>query len=299
MTQEPMQARVIACHGRNHLVEDASGRLLTATRKGKKLDVAVGDFVELSQVQDGSGSIRSVAPRRSLFFRKDALRTKVLAANVDLVLVVYASHPEFNPEFVWRALLAAHASGVPALVLRNKTDIRQAGAKAEAFAEETERLGHTVRSLSALESPEEEIESLRQSLRAKTTLLVGQSGMGKSTLLNRLVPEAGARTQAYSVALNAGRQTTTETRLYPLCGGGAVVDSPGFTHFGLAHLTPAVLQQAMPEFAPHLGKCRFLDCRHAAEPGCAVKLALAQGLISEARYGFYLRMLEELSAKSY
>jgi ribosome biogenesis GTPase len=133
-------------------------------------------------------------------------------------------------------------------------------------------------------------------LHGRNTLLVGQSGMGKSTLLNLLVPDAQARTQEISTRLNLGRQTTTVSRWFRLAEGGALVDSPGFQSFGLRHLDARALADAMPEFAPLRGQCRFADCRHLDEPDCAVRAALARGEIAAARYAFYRQLATEAHA---
>jgi ribosome biogenesis GTPase / thiamine phosphate phosphatase len=148
-------------------------------------------------------------------------------------------------------------------------------------------LGWRTLALSAKVDSERSRELLMREVTGRKTLMVGQSGMGKSTLLNLLIPDAGARTREYSERLNAGKQTTTASRWFPFNGDSALVDTAGFEEFGLAHLTFGEIAATFPEFSALLGHCRFQDCRHLAEPGCAVRAALATGEIAPERYEFY------------
>lgn len=286
------RARVTAAYGRQFVVEDGVGRTLRAVRRGKRGDVTVGDEVEITLDGATQAVIDRVAPRASVLMRADGLREKTLAANIDQVAVVFAPQPPFNEEFIWRALLAAHGAGIASLVILNKTDLPQQDAARAALAL-LDSLGVPTLAVSAHADPDGARARLLERLRAHHTLLVGQSGMGKSTLLNLLVPDANARTQEFSRRLNLGRQTTTASRWFWLPAGGAIVDSPGFQSFGLSHLDAAAIAAGMPEFAPYLGRCRFNDCRHLEEPGCAVRAALDQGAIDAARYAFYRTLLQE------
>lgn len=289
MSQESRRfsARVVATHGRHYFVEDEAGQILEAIRRGKRGDVVVGDRVRCSQAAPGQAAIEAIEPRASLLYRSDEFKTKELAANIAQVAVVFASRPSFNPWFVWKALLAAEMAEIAPLVIRNKVELEEGAPAAQAFVEELAALGYATVSLSAKTRPEASRELLEPLLADRSTLLVGQSGMGKSTLLNLLVPSANARTQEYSQSLNLGKQTTTTSRWFPYGEGGAIVDSPGFQEFGLAHLSRDAVARAMPDIAPWLGHCRFQNCRHLDEPGCAVKAALEAGELSPARYEFY------------
>lgn len=290
-------ARVVASHGRHYLVEDEHGRRLEAVRRGKRGDVAVGDEVRCTASGQAQAAIDAIEPRRSLLFRADAFRTKELAANVDQVAIVYASHPSFNRWFVWKALLAAEAAAIAPLVVRNKADLLDSEGAAAGFLASLAKFGYRTASVAAKTDPTGTLAVLQPLLSGRVTLLVGQSGMGKSTLLNLLAPEAEARTQEYSRRLDQGKQTTTATRWFDYDGHGAVIDTPGFQEFGLAHLSRIAIEAALPDFRPHLGQCRFLDCRHLKEPDCAVRAAVESGDLARERYDFYCALLAQAGAR--
>jgi len=284
-------ARVVATFGRQSLIEDGGGTVWTATRRGRKGDVVVGDRVLARASAPGLARIESIDPRASLLFRADAFRTKELAANIDLVLVVYAARPTFNRWFVWKALVAADVAGIETAVIQNKTDLDDDG-EAARFREALARLGIATFAVSAKADAERARATLTAVARGRDSLLVGQSGMGKSTLLNLLVPDAGARTQEYSQRLDLGKQTTTASRRFALPFGGSIVDTPGFQEFGLAHVPVRQLAESFPEFGPALGQCRFQDCRHLTEPGCAVRALVDESKVAADRYAFYRSLAE-------
>lgn len=285
-------ARVIATYGRTSMLEDERGAIWSAVRRGRRADVVVGDLVSATASAEGQAAIESIAKRSSLLYRADAFRTKELAANVDQIIVVFASRPSFNLWFIWKALLASHAAGIEATVIRNKTDLAEGADAAQAVLQEICALGWRTLAISARGDRTEVIERLRPITHDRRSLLVGQSGMGKSTLLNLLVPDAQVRTREFSERLDQGKQTTTAARWFKLPSGGALVDTPGFQEFGLTHLTAADVTAGFPEFAPHLGHCRFLDCHHLVEPDCAVRRAVESGEITPGRYDFYRSLAE-------
>jgi ribosome biogenesis GTPase len=285
-------ARVVATHGRTTMLRDRADAAWVAVRRGRRGDVVVGDQVQATASAPSQAVVESIEPRRSLLYRADGFRTKELAANVDRVLIVYASRPGFSEWFLWKALVAARAAGIEAIVVRNKTDLAEGAAAAAAALEHIATLGWRTLQVSARAAPEPTLAALQGLTQDACCLLVGESGMGKSTLLNLLVPQAQARTREYSESLNLGKQTTTAARWFDLPGGGAIVDTPGFREFGLAHLSAAQLLAGFPEFEPLLGSCRFLDCRHRSEPDCAIRAAVLDGRVTPARYQFFCALAD-------
>ncbi len=279
-----VRARVIATFGRQSLIDDGMV-VRQATRRGRRGDVVVGDCVLASVLSAEQARIESIEQRLTLLFRTDAYRVKALAANVDQMMIVFAARPAFNRWFIWKALVAAGASGIDALVVRNKADLSDAE-DAISFLHQISQLGWRTLALSAKVQTAQSRALLMREVVGRKSLMVGQSGMGKSTLLNLLIPDAHARTQKFSERLNAGKQTTTASRWFSLEGDSALVDTAGFEEFGLAHLRYDDIAATFPEFTD-LGRCRFQDCRHLEEPGCAIRSALEAGGVATDRYDFY------------
>lgn len=293
-------ARVIATHGKHSFVEDKTGKIFEAIRRGKKKDVVVGDLVKCKQSSDEQVAIESVEERKSLLYRSDEFRTKPLAANIDQVALVFATRPTYNPRFIWKAILAAETANIPMLIIRNKSDITEDDNQVRPFIDQLKELGCSIIEVSATAYPKETEEKLFPLFEHCITLLIGQSGMGKSTILNLLVKDAEQKTQEYSKALNLGKQTTTSTRWFQFGNDGAIVDSPGFQEFGLAHLTLNDIMRGFPEIKERVEYCRFTNCRHLEEPQCAVKAAVENHDIDPERYALYKELAEEtLRPKNY
>ena len=281
-----MQGRIVAAHGRQYQVEFADGSRLPCFPRGKKSEIAVGDYVEVARASADQGVIESTAPRRSLLYRSNEIRQKLIAANVDQLVVVVATEPAFSDELITRSLLAAEDQGIEILIVLNKCDL---GDKLPAARERLQLfagLGYRILELSA----RAHAEALRPELLGKTSVLVGQSGMGKSTLVNALIPEARAATREISQALDSGKHTTTHATLYHVDAQSQLIDSPGLQEFGLGHLDRNELAHAFREFRPFLGQCRFRDCRHEREPGCALTMAAERGEIDPRRLTVYRRI---------
>lgn len=282
-----MEGRVVAAHGRQYLVELPDGTLLPCFPRGKKSDVACGDRVDLQRSSDDQGVIEAIQPRTSLLYRSNDVKQKLIAANVDQLVIVVATEPAFSDELVTRALLAAESEEIEPLIVLNKCDLTDKLAAARERLAVFGRLGYQIVELSA----REHAEDLRPELSGFTSVLVGQSGMGKSTLVNALVPAANAATREISQALDSGKHTTTHATLYHLDADSTLIDSPGLQEFGLGHLDQQEIEQAFREFRPFLGQCRFRDCKHNLEPDCALTAAVASGEIDPRRFAVYHRIM--------
>lgn len=287
---ERLTGLVIASFGKRYDVELEGGRQISCVTRGKKSDLACGDRVEVSITADNEGVVENILPRRSLLYRSNEYRKKLLAANVTQIVIVVATEPSFYEDLVNRCLIAAETAEIKVLILLNKSDLPTTDVALKRL-ELFRSLGYAVQPLSALH----DISQLRSWLQGQTSVLVGQSGMGKSTLVNALLPEAKTRTQEISAVLDSGKHTTTAARLYHLDPESSLIDSPGLQEFGLNHLSIDEVEQAFVEFRPYLGKCRFNDCRHVKEPDCAVLNAVSDGIISEFRLQSYHKLLTELT----
>ncbi|WP_202634621.1 ribosome small subunit-dependent GTPase A [Rugosibacter aromaticivorans] len=280
---------IIAAFGRHYEIEFADGRVAQGFPKGKKSPYAVGDVVELTQ----DGQITSHLPRKNLLYRSDAYRQKLIAANATQLLLVVATEPSFSDLLLSRALLAAEHEGLRPLIVLNKCDLTAALPAAHDLLAPFVALGYPLLTLSAAQ----DATPLLPWLAGEVSVLVGQSGMGKSTLTNALVPHAAAAIREISTALDSGKHTTTYARLYHLPNGGQLIDCPGVQVFGLAQLSPQEIESGFVEFRPLMGTCRFRDCKHSAEPGCAVKAALASGAIHPRRLAHYHQIMSETSRR--
>ncbi|MEY4711890.1 MAG: hypothetical protein RIS88_1340 [Pseudomonadota bacterium] len=290
---------VVAGHGRHVLVETPEGRRLICHPRGKKNTAVVGDRV-LWQGSHEEGTLEKIEERRNLFYRQDEIRTKSFAANLDRVLILIAADPEFSEMQLTRALIAAEAAGIAPLIALNKSDLVEPFERAWARLLPYLRMHYGVMPLCLRLSGEVDREHLLRHLQGQTTLVLGPSGAGKSTLINLLVPGAAAQTGEVSRALNAGKHTTTSTTLYWVDDARttALIDSPGFQEFGLHHIGPADLPRLMPDLRAHLGQCRFYNCTHLHEPGCAVLAAVGgegDAAISPSRHRIYGELHAQLS----
>ncbi len=264
------------------------------------LKLAVGDDVQIQQ--DGSGAqwaISGILPRRSQLARRapgGGYGERIVAANVDQVMVVFAAaNPEPHVRMLDRFLIIAEANGITARVVINKADLVSPESVRLRFAD-YERAGYPVHVTSTTTG--RGLDALRAVLEGRTTALSGPSGVGKSSLMNAMFHGLDLRVAEISQSVNKGRHTTVGALLHPLPGGGYVVDTPGLREIGMWGLTAEHLDGYFPEFRPYLGDCRFADCEHVVEPGCAVRDALARSDISAMRYDSYVKLLHELAEEA-
>ena len=281
-----LAGEVIAAYGRHYLVETGDGRQYACFPRGKRSTVACGDRVMFARTADDQGVIEAVDPRSTLFSRSAAHRQKLIAANVSQLAIVVAAEPSFSEELINRCLVAAEFQNMRSFILLNKCDLKAAAGAALARLEPYVRAGYRVLELSALEGA----EALRPLLARQSTVLVGQSGMGKSTIVNALFPNARIATREISVFLASGRHTTTQARLYRLDADSTLIDCPGLQEFGLHHLSPQDIEAGFVEFQGFFGHCRFQNCRHLSEPGCALTQAAAEGAIHPRRLEMFRRI---------
>ncbi|MEO6270362.1 MAG: ribosome small subunit-dependent GTPase A [Lautropia sp.] len=278
---------MIAAYGRHFLLHVAPDEPpLKAVSRARRSDCVVGDQVRYSRLNSEQAVIESVLPRSNRVTRSDNFRTKTIAANLDLAGIVISGYPRFDEALLIRILIALEAEQIPSLLIATKQDLDIAREAMASRQDVYRSLGYPVVTTAAMTAPAS-LNGLAQQMRGKRTLLLGESGMGKSTLLNALVAGAEQQTAAISEALGSGRHTTTFTRAFALPEGGWLVDSPGFQTFEIAHLSRWQVVHAMPEYLPLLGQCRFNDCRHGIEPGCAIRSAAQNGSIDALRYKLF------------
>ena len=280
---------IVAAHGRQYRVELDDGRTLLCFPRGKKSELACGDKVGIQLSSDNQGVIDSIEERQTLLFRSNEFKQKLIAANVTQIVIVVATEPSFSDELITRCLVAAECQDMKALIVLNKCDLQERLDFATTNLSAFEQLGYPVLRLSAHTS----VDLLRPFLSGHTSVLVGQSGMGKSTLTNALVPGANAPTREISEALDSGKHTTTHATLYRLDDQSVLIDSPGLQEFGLRHLSSNAIEYGFPELRLLLGKCRFRDCRHDREPDCAVLVAVESGQIGPRRYAVFRSLRNE------
>ncbi|MDE6451825.1 MAG: ribosome small subunit-dependent GTPase A [Odoribacter sp.] len=295
---------VVKSTGSWYLVRLADGDLVECRIRGRfrmkgirtTNPVAVGDVVA---VETGSEDnvITAIEPRRNYIIRRSTNLSKeshIIASNVDqAMLIVTVNHPVTSPVFIDRFLASAEAYNIPAILIFNKSDIYDEEDRdlAEGLMIIYRRAGYSCHIVSAATG--ENMEAVRKLLQGKTTVLSGLSGVGKSTFINCIEPGLHLKTAAISDAHDAGRHTTTFAEMFSLDNGGFVIDTPGVRSFGMVDMKKEEISHFFPEIFACGGQCRFSDCTHTHEPGCAVREAVETGEVSESRYASYLSMLEE------
>lgn len=324
-----MRGLVVRNTGSWYTVRTDDGRLVESKIKGNfrlkgirsTNPVAVGDHVEIAENAEGTAFITAIDDRRNYIIRKSQNLSKqshILAANVDQAfLVVTVKHPQMSTTFIDRFLASAEAYRVPVVLVFNKTDLLDEEERRyqQMMVKLYEMIGYECHEVSALQGCSagddvvkgaseackgwESVEALRPLLKDKVTLLSGNSGVGKSTMMNLLIPEARAKVAEISDAHDTGMHTTTFSEMHLLPEGGYVIDTPGIKGFGTFDMEPEEISGYFKEIFEFSRNCRFSNCTHTHEPGCAVRKAVEEHYIAESRYQSYLSMLEDKEESKY
>ena len=306
-----MKGLVIKNTGSWYSVKTDTGRVVECKIKGNfrlkgirsTNPVAVGDNVEIALNSEGTAFITHIEERRNYIIRKSQNLSKqshILAANVDQAfLIVTVNYPQTSTTFIDRFLASAEAYSVPVVLVFNKCDILSDDERhyQQSMIHLYETIGYECREISATTG--EGVDGLHALLKGKITLLSGNSGVGKSTLINKILPEANLRTAEISDAHNTGMHTTTFSEMLELPEGGYIIDTPGIKGFGTFNMEPEELTSYFPEIFHFSKGCKFSNCTHTHEPGCAVLKAIDDHYIAQSRYQSYLNMLEDKDENKY
>lgn len=280
---------VVSSYGRQFIVE-VYGKLYQAVTKGKKTEYVVGDVVDVDIINEEQLQIIDLKKRTSLIYRQDQNRSKYIASNVTQILIVVAIKPNFNPNFLNSCLLFAESANIKPYIIINKADLEES----HGFIEKVMALYHTQLGYSVLTiSAKDNCDNLLSLLNNEQSILIGQSGVGKSTITNQIIPDAICKTDVITKSENSGKHTTTHANLYHINHNSSIIDCPGLQEFGLYHLSLDELPYLFPELNPYLGQCKFRDCQHLNEPGCAVIKAYQNNIITEIRF----KLLQALTQK--
>ena len=293
---QTIRGQVISYFGNSVAVEAEDGQVFPCHLRRNQALPVVGDWVQWIYEGENQGIIQSIEPRSSLLFRGDARgKTKSIAANVDIMMIVMAPSPIFSEYLVDRYLVAAEILNIKPILVINKIDLldEESKQKLSTSLQSYYKIPYSVLLTSIYKS--ESLSDISLALQDKTAVLVGPSGVGKSSLISILSKDE-IRTKAVSPK-GAGKHTTTATRLYHLPYGGQLIDSPGVREFNLWPVEPSEILRGFKEFQPYLSGCKFRDCQHLVEPGCGVQEAVKNGKVSEQRYTSFQALIREANER--
>ncbi|SCZ56324.1 small ribosomal subunit biogenesis GTPase RsgA [Thiohalomonas denitrificans] len=296
---QEQHGRIVANYGASVDVEDPTGEVRRCHLRQNLAMPVVGDRVVWQSSDNNSGVVVAVEERDTLLARPDfSGDMKALAANIDQILVVAAPEPPFSTESLDQFLVAAEISGITPVVVFNKVDLldREGRAEVEAQLSIYRDIGYRV--IFATTRADHGLDDLLTALKDKTSIFAGQSGVGKSSLAKSLLPDEAITVGDLAELTGLGRHTTSSARLYHLPSGGDVIDSPGVREFRLWPMSEPELAEGFPEFHPFLGGCRFRDCRHRSEPGCAILAAVEAGKIKPQRLTSFRRIAANVAEKA-
>ncbi|MEW5009681.1 MAG: ribosome small subunit-dependent GTPase A [Cycloclasticus sp.] len=291
-----LTGRIVAHLGKALLVENNDGVTSRCKKRSQLEQPAVGDYVEWIQTEEGAGRVEKILARKSLLSRpaKNG-NTRPVAANLNQIVVILAVKPNIDPLLLDQYLIVCEFQEIAPLIVLNKVDLLddESRQRTDELIGIYKAIGYEIIEVSAEEKTG--LDTLRARLRDETSILVGQSGVGKSSITNALLPDLELQTKVLSTASGLGKHTTTATTLYKLPEGGDIIDSPGVNIFGLAHITEKTLAYGFREIRQYAEQCKFSDCMHLKEPKCAVKDNIETGHIANTRYLRYLKLRDKLS----
>ena len=290
-----MKADVIGIRGQSSLVKTQDHRVWECLTTKQQDRLCCGDRVTIDILNEKQCALSELLPRRTLLYRADPFKKKLIAANITQIAIVTAIEPAFSDELISRVLAAATINHIGIFIVLNKTDLQEGYQAARQQLAVFENMGIDI----VETSTEQPLQPLLYRLFSEVTLLIGQSGMGKSTILNRLIPSANALTREVSVALNSGKHTTTASTFYQIPDHPKLIDSPGLQQFGLYGYEKSEIEQAFIEFRPYIGHCRFNNCSHLEEPDCAIRQAVESGAITQRRLDIFHKIIDENSYTHY